>query len=287
MYDGTVSALLRALGVLTLALAGLGCGDDDEGARDGALADAAASCRAPADLDCERACDRLPAAAACTGGSAPDRASCLADCAQSSQRPGTVPYGCVQDFTDCPTLLACVDRCRSHIGLTCDPANRQPCLEHELCDAQSRTCIAAPRCQRDLDCQDGYACVAFDDGMACYRSCSDGRGQPADMLCQTSHACDETSFQCAPWQCISNPAGVDCQKGCAALAVACALGAMCNPTACANQSSCVSDCAAAKASGDPRRIASVGCLQQGHDCRSFGNCEAVCAPDIPDAGARD
>ncbi|MCC6993971.1 MAG: hypothetical protein IT370_05020 [Deltaproteobacteria bacterium] len=282
-----MSAPLRALGVLlTSALVGLGCGDD-EGGRDGAVADAAGGCRAQAEVDCARACDRLAAAAACSGAVAGDRQSCLADCAQAALTPSPVPWGCVQDFTDCASLRTCAEQCRSHLGLTCDPANRQPCLEHELCDARSRTCIAAPRCQRDSDCQGGYSCTAFDNGLACYSSCSDGRGLPADELCQASHACDESSFQCVPWQCISSAAGVDCQKGCAALAVGCELGARCNPTACANQASCLADCEAARASGDPRRIASVGCLQQGHDCRSFGNCEAVCAPDLPDAGAPD
>lgn len=291
MYDGAVFALLRALGVLLAlapALAGLACGDD-EGSRDGAVPDAAGGCRAQADIDCDRACDHFVAASSCTAPTSSfDRATCLADCARSLQGVSSVPYGCIQDFGgDCAALQGCVASCRSHLGLSCDPANRQPCLEHELCDARSRTCVGIPRCQDDRDCQGGYSCTVFDNGRACYLSCSDGRGKPADALCQASHACDEASFQCVPWQCISSAAAIDCQKGCAALAIGCALGARCNPTACANQATCLADCEAARSSGDPRRIASVGCLQQGHDCGSFGNCEAVCAPDIPDAGSPD
>jgi hypothetical protein len=277
-----VGRLIAAL--VVVACAAFGCEGEFTGPPD-------FGCGLPELIECERACDRYPEALACSTSIAPvERADCLRECDASRMVGGNraALYLCIQDFNgNCAAVLACASTCQNHPGGRCDPKTREPCTVNEVCDAKTSTCVPIPVCQNDVDCSDGFSCKPYSGTLACYRGCSDGAGLPADELCQPTHACDEQTFLCNPWPCITSGAQLDCVKACASLASACAKQFMCNPAACAAQSGCMSDCTKAKASANPRTIATVGCLMLGHDCQSFGNCESVCAPDVPDGGTRD
>jgi hypothetical protein len=269
-------ALLSLLGPVAACEGVLGEGEVDAG------------CRAAAQLDCERACDNAPALAMCTTSTAApvDRDDCLRECRAAQIEAGNraAVYGCLQDHRgDCPRTIGCARTCQVFSSGVCDPATRRPCTDDEVCDARSKMCIAIPRCMDDGDCSDGYSCLPYSGGLACYRGCSDGSGLPEDAFCQVTHACDPNTFECVPWPCITTAAALDCDLACAKFAAACMT--TCGPTVCQALPTCKTDCEAARSAGERRRIAEMGCLQLGHSCKGFAACEAICTAGLPDGGA--